>query len=140
MTKFLVDIGDKLKASADKMKITMDDMHRFIVLKTFTNVVLDTPVDFGTLVGGWKASEGEIDESVPVRIDPGRSSVIREISSRSGKDVSKVSYLTNSVPYVLLLEFGTASYGFSPKAPAGMIRVNIDRIPQQLTDFIESRK
>jgi len=140
MVDFVTNLGPLLRASADKMKVTMGDMHRFIVLRTFTNVVLDTPVDLGVLVGGWKASEGEIDDSIPVRIDPGRGSVIREMESRAGKDVSKVSYLTNSVPYVLLLEFGTTSYGFSEKAPQGMIRINVDRIPQQLAEFIESRE
>lgn len=140
MTEFVTNLGPLLQDSAEKMKATMAEMHRFIVLRTFTNVVVDTPVDTGVLVGGWKASDGEVDDSAPVRIDPGRGEVIREIEGKAGKDVSKVSYLTNSVPYVLLLEFGTASYGFSEKAPQGMIRLNVDRIPQQLSEFIASRK
>jgi hypothetical protein len=43
-------------------------------------------------------------------------------------------YLTNLVPYVVYLEYGTASYGFSPQAPAGMARITIaswDRIVER---------
>jgi hypothetical protein len=55
--------------------------------------------------------------------------------AKAKEEVQKVTlgqllYITNLTPYVTYVEYGTASYGFSPNAPAGMARISCMEWPQ----------
>ncbi len=117
----------------------------------FRLVVRDTPVDTGRTQSNWIFSCGKIpvvahrsegfgyDKSkrggAVVSLINGQinraPNLISEsmIENQKVTDPGKAYWLTNSVPYSYGLEYGIPdehnSYGFSPKAPSGMMRKNV---------------
>jgi len=122
-----LDFGRDVAAFAAKTNRSIAEAHRLVSIKLFSSIIQDTPVDTGEAVGGWIPSMGE-----PVNGKSGRLGPIPEgeLAAAVRALPSKVAYLSNSVGHIDLLEYGTASYGFSPKAPEGMVRRNIVRFRQ----------
>lgn len=133
---FTADMGKFAK----KFKLTLDEAHRGIVIKLFSSVVLDTPVDKGQLRGNWNVSTGSPDLSTSAKLDPSGGSVLSAINANPGK-AGEESFLANSLPYAGVAEYGqwgtgnadeddskVTPQGFSKKAPAGMVRKNVARI------------
>ena len=102
---------------------------RKVALDLLRGVVLDTPVDTGRARANWQVSlgrpaVGEIEHAsgneqvaAEAAIAPGTPTIMA-----AQGDVS--IYLTNNVPYILVLEDG-----HSGQAPEGMVRKNIARFP-----------
>lgn len=127
MSDLTLDFGAHVEAWAKKTNHSIAESHRIVSIKLFSAIIADTPVDTGEAIGGWIPSMDG-----PVSGPTGRRSPIPqgELAAAVRALPSRVAYLTNSVGHISLLEYGTASYGFSPKAPEGMVRKNIIRFRQ----------
>lgn len=113
-TKSIIDAHDKITRAA--------------TLDFFTGTVKDTPVDTGRARGNWVTSvdtpaQGEID-----REDKTGSTVTAEIVAKTPEKAGQEVFMSNSLPYIDALE-----YGSSTKAPNGMMRRNLARV-QRIVD------
>jgi hypothetical protein len=121
MSNFSLDF----KKFADKAVKDTDDVIRRTALDLTTAIIMDSPVDKGRLRGAWLVSidaEDNTDPNTPDKIG-------RETQKRAERDlekpIGKAIYIQNNLDYAIPLEYGTAPFGFSAKAPQGMVRVNL---------------
>jgi len=93
-------------------------------LDLFSAIVLETPVDKGTLRGNWFADIGSPNTEISDAVDESGQITISTIKAvlQQG-DMADDVFLTNNLPYATVIEFD----GHSAKAPAGMVRVNTVR-------------
>jgi hypothetical protein len=134
MSTFTLDISKFV----DKANKTVDAEVRKICLDLLTGIVLKTPVDTGRARANWFTSIGSPSGNVTASTDPSGSSAISSGLSAISKATGNVLWITNNLPYIYRLEFGTYNNGpktvggFSRQAPAGMVRVTINDIARQL--------
>lgn len=134
MSTFTLDISKFV----DKASKTVDAEVRKICLDLLTGIVLKTPVDTGRARANWFTSIGSPSGNVTASTDPSGSSAISSGLSAISKATGNVLWITNNLPYIYRLEFGTYNDGpktvggFSRQAPAGMVRVTINDIARQL--------
>jgi hypothetical protein len=105
----------------------VEQFRRGVVLKLFSSVILDTPVDTGRLRANWRTNVASPNLTTSDAKDPTGVGAINEVKNNSGdgtgKDISV--YFSNSLPYAYRIEFE----GWSKiKAPHGMVRRNVARI------------
>lgn len=91
-------------------------------LQLVSKVSVGTPVDRGRARAGWNIAEGKIDTSVPPPVEEGQA-IPAKTYSAEGLTGKSVIYITNSLPYIVPLE-----YGHSQQAPHGMLRIAIAEI------------
>lgn len=115
----------------------VERVRRGVVLKLFGAVILDTPVLTGRLRGNWRTNVGQPQLAVTDREDPSGAAALAEVAANvgdgKGKDIT-VS-LSNSLPYAQRIE-----YGYSKKAPEGMVRRNFLRITALFKKALEEGK
>lgn len=128
-----LDFGAQVQAFADKTKSNINEVHRVVSLKLFSAIIQMTPVDTGEAQGGWYANTGAPMAAAPFATPQAAMNSLARVQG----DFSKINYLTNRVAHVPMLEYGTASYGFSPKAPAGMVRINVMRFQRMLSEAVK---
>ena len=95
---------------------------RWIIFELAKAIVMDSPVDKGTFRGNWRFSFSH-DQQQLNRQDPSGATVLAELQSFINGYNSGEMWLLNGMRYGTKLE-----YGYSRKAPGGMIRRNIARI------------
>ncbi|HCA25341.1 MAG TPA: hypothetical protein DEP32_14350 [Pseudomonas sp.] len=100
---------------------------RAATLQLFGDVIKSTPVDTGRARGAWTTSVGTPNES-PEREDKikvGRTGgeAMAEVEENTPPGAGQVTYLSNTLPYILFLEEGS-----STQAPTGMVRKNVARV------------
>lgn len=134
-----VSFGADIRAFAKVVQQRMDKVHRSVTMQLFTAVIYDTPVDTGLARGSWYPSLGAPMIGTP-RVVPGATVAAEVEALMRNAPMSKIAYLSNHVPYVTHLEYGTASYGFSPKAPQGMVRINMVRIQTIINDVVAAAR
>lgn len=127
------EFAGQVAAWAGKTKNLMGEAYRRTTLRVFGNIITGTPVDTGEAVGGWVVSLGAPKYSLTHT--KGIGSALARLNSLNG-DFSKPAFLSNSVPHITGLEYGTHSYGFSPKAPAGMVRINVMQFQRILAEEV----
>jgi hypothetical protein len=116
-----------------------DKIRRGIIIKLFSAVIDDTPVDTGRLRGNWQTSVGSPKNTTLQKTDKGGNQAKTKIISNLGKFGDKV-HLTNNLPYAKVAEYGewngptdkVTGDGYSKKAPAGMVRKNAVRFQRIL--------
>lgn len=109
---------------AKKTNATVLDVHRGVSNKLFKAIIEETPVDTGEASGGWKASIGAPVGGATGMLGPAAAvAAMQQIVDMAPIDAKL--YLSNSVAHIEGLEYGTHRYGFSPKAPKGMVRTNV---------------
>lgn len=134
MSTFTLDVSNFV----DKASKTADAEVRKISLDLLTGIVLKTPVDTGRARANWFTSVGSPSGNVTASTDPSGSSAISSGISAISQATGNVLWITNNLPYIYRLEFGTYNNGpktvggFSRQAPAGMVRVTINDIARQL--------
>lgn len=114
----------------EKAKFKQDQALRKISLEVFGRVIMRTPVDTGRLRGNWQATMGapattelsEDDNLSPVNQTGSGSSIAkaRMVDFVLGASKPTVFYLTNTLPYA-----GVIEYGSSDQSPKGMVRVTL---------------
>jgi len=124
---------------SNKSFAEVDRIRRGVILKLFTAVILDTPVDTGLLRGNWQTSVGRARRYQLKTPSKGGGIAINKIGNNMGKFGDSV-YLTNNLPYAKVAEYGewngptdkVTSDGFSKKASKGMVRKNAMRFARIL--------
>ena len=129
-------LGDQIREYAKVIDKRIDYVHRNLAIVLFTAIVYDTPVATGLARGSWWPSKQAPIMGGPTRLDPSGSEVTRDIQRvvMSAK-LSDVLFLMNNVPYIEALE-----YGWSKRAPEGMVRINVARVRRMVSDTIQSAK
>ncbi len=111
-----------------------------VILKLFSAVIYDTPVDTGRLRGNWKLSmdEGNYPSAQPDLFDKVGGVTVAEVAAGIQQNVTpadQVVNLSNSLPYVNRIEYE----GWSRlKAPDGMVRRNVVRIASNLQEEVNN--
>lgn len=114
----------------------IQEVRRGVIIKLFSSVILDTPVDTGRLRANWLVSIGAPKKQTTEQVDKsGRVPIaaVQDAAKQSDGDTSV--YLSNNLPYAARIEFE----GWSKiKAPEGMVRRNVVRFGRLIS--IEVRK
>jgi|WetSurMetagenome_2_1015567.scaffolds.fasta_scaffold89909_2 hypothetical protein len=111
-----------LSKFVEKTKLKPGQVMQKVAFDLFSAVQRRTPRDTLRAVTGWQVGVG----AQPSGSDPGpgqHSPPPPPVIPTIGPD--QAVYYINNVHYVPYLEYGTASYGFSRQAPAGMVRISI---------------
>jgi hypothetical protein len=90
---------------AKKAKGSVDKNVRGITLALFSGIIKATPVDTGRARGNWQTTVGTAATGTVERLDPSGSAAIGEITANMG-GAGKITWLTNNLPYITVLEFG----------------------------------
>lgn len=106
----------------DRANSRIDIVVRKATISLFSSVVKATPVDTGRARGNWQCTIGNRATVSTEHTDKSGSGVITEIIRTVPEKSGSIVWLTNNVPYIQKLE-----YGSSKQAPAGMVRTNIQR-------------
>jgi hypothetical protein len=107
----------------------VDLVIRKATIELFSSVVKGTPVDTGRARGNWQCTIGNRASTATEHTDKSGSGSISEIVATVPAKSGSVVWLTNNVPYIQKLE-----YGSSQQAPAGMVRINIQRFGSLLRE------
>jgi hypothetical protein len=130
---------DKLAA---KVQLDLETVARKSTLDVFTAVVLASPVDTGRFRANTNVSYGAPDTTVTDSTDQGRAQ--RELAKVMSLPVGGVAYISNSLPYARVLEYGLypnppknptgkTAGGYSIQAPQGMFRL----AAMQYSDYVQ---
>jgi hypothetical protein len=82
--------------------VSLDQGVRAIKIEVFSDVIENTRVRFGRLVGNWQTSTGQPITSTTERLDPSASAVISEM--KANVTSYGVDYMTNNLPYAEVWE------------------------------------
>lgn len=118
---------------AAKVQLDLETVARKSTLDVFKAVVLKSPVDTGRFRANWNVSQGAPDTTVTDSTDKGRAQA--EVGKVTALPVGGVTYLSNSLPYAQVLEYGLYPNppknptgktvgGYSTQAPQGMVRLS----------------
>lgn len=117
---------EQLEQFSESTMARADEVFRSIVIQVGESVVSLSPVLTGQFKGAWRFSVGSADSSVPVTPDPdGRSTISAIVSGAQSLSYGQAAYIANNLPYAIALE-----YGYSNKAPSGIVRVTQQRFEQ----------
>jgi len=119
------DFSTQMNKIADHMGERLEFVARGVILDLFANIIFDTPVDTGRLQGNWQTSVGS-PTSTPLDRKNAAVTILEVQSTVKGPDLY---FFTNNLPYAERIEFDGWSH---TKAPAGMVRINIDKTEQLL--------
>lgn len=97
-------------------------------LDLFASTIRDTPVDLGGARGGWTTKAVVEPAKSPDRLDPTGELALAEMRANVPYGAGQEVFMANTLPYIERLE-----YGYSKKAPQGMVRRNIARV-QRIVD------
>ena len=121
-------------------------------MEAFARVIMKTPVDTGRLRANWMVSEGSINTTQVDATDPAGSGAVDAMRSAvQSLPVEKTIYLSNSLPYASVVEYGLypnppkggagkTEGGFSKQAPAGMVRVTAQEIEGIFSEAVSKLK
>lgn len=142
-----------LSKFALKAKLNGDQVMQKVCFEVFSRVVQRTPVDTARARTGFQVGVN----SMPSGSDPGPRVSTRKKGQRlttapplSAEDRGRITtgtqalkfgdtgWLVNNVEYVQYLEYGTASYGFSQQAPAGMVRITLSEFQSHVAKAVAS--
>lgn len=127
------DVAAQLNAVLERTRAKADQWVRQIALEADTRLREKTPVDTGRARGNWNIGVDSPDGTwSDLKREGAGPAMPREIPP--GVGLGHRVYLTNSVPYIEVLEYGgypnppkrgtgKTIGGFSRQAPAGMVRI-----------------
>jgi hypothetical protein len=118
------------QVSAEKAEST----RRAIILKLFSSIIDDTPVDTGLLRGNWLTGAKQPKNYQIKTPDKSGSTAKEKIEANLG-DFGDTVYFSNNLPYASVAEYGkwkgpsekVTTDGYSIQAPSGMVRKNVAR-------------
>lgn len=143
------EFNKNFQALIAKRKEQVNEIVRAVALELLSGVTLRSPVDTGRFRANWQANIGSPDLSTTdaTSRDGALSAANRSVieAFRAGQKI----FLTNSLPYAAVLEFGgypnppkggegKTSGGYSIQAPAGMVRVTVAEYGQYLRQVVEA--
>ena len=115
-----------LSKACEKAKGQAEIMARKVMLDLFSRVIMKSPVDTGRFRANWNVGYGSPDKTTTNATDSALGRVQTEIATaKLGGSI----WLSNSLPYSHVLEFGRASgKPGSLQAPQGMVRISLIEI------------
>lgn len=112
----------ELSAAVRNTTKALNTAYKKSLITTFRLVIQQTPRKDGYAQGGWVLTHGEVlDGQSPNRTNADLNQLL------GLPDIGGVVTLYNNIPYIERLETG-----WSQQAPAGMVRININRFPALL--------
>ena len=111
-----------VKLFAEKAGTVPDKVLRKVVFDITREIVQKTPVDTGHARSNWFWGVQVVSDEDATMSKSGAPSLTRAASFASTVRSGGVVYLTNNLPYILPLEFGS-----SQQSPAGMVRITVAR-------------
>lgn len=111
-----------VKLFAEKAGTVPDKVLRKVVFDITREIIQKTPVDTGHARSNWFWGVQVVSDEDATLSKSGAPSLARAASFASTVRSGGVVYLTNNLPYILPLEFGS-----SQQAPAGMVRITVSR-------------
>lgn len=113
VARFVEKVGEQAEMAVKKATIDL-----------FSDVVRATPVDTGRAKGNWQPTIGAPAAGQTAALDPSGGGAMSEIvSTVSAGEMGQTFYLSNNLPYIERLEYGS----HSKQAPNGMVRLNVQR-------------
>lgn len=117
---------------AEKVQLDLETVARKATLDVFRAVVLKSAVDTGRFRANWNVSYGAPDTTVTDSTDKSRAE--QELAKVGALPVGGVTYISNSLPYAVVLEYGQYPNppksgagktigGYSTQSPQGMVRI-----------------
>ena len=120
-SKFIADI----ERWTDRAEQKLDDSAKNIVKEVFIRIVHRTPVASGRLKGSWGLGMN-VPEAIASTLDASGSITIAFMTTKlASMQIGGNIIIYNSQPYARRIE-----YGYSNKAPQGMVRITIAELPQ----------
>jgi hypothetical protein len=121
--EFIAKLGDRA-----------EQVFRKITLDMFSRVILMSPVDSGRFIGNWNTTVGEPSlRTWQIKDKSGQLSLDRLNNAVETLKLGDTIYLANNLPYAMRLE-----YGYSAKAPAGMVRVTVVQFQKMIDEAVRS--
>ena len=109
---------------------------RATLFEVSTAIIKDTPADTGRARGNWQASVGGgatgTIEGIS-SISNGQAIAITGVNQKISVAVGGMYYLTNNLPYIEMLEFGS-----SKQAPGDMVRKNMQNFNRLLVKNLKA--
>ena len=115
----MANLGDQLKAIAERNKVKLSLVVRKTVLDMAGQMIRLSPVDTGRFRSNWQYGGGAINTYTGSAIDAS-GSIGRITAGIAGWKPGETMWITNSLPYAQRLEAG-----WSKQAPAGMVRTTV---------------
>lgn len=128
MGQFAIDIA----RFAAKTGIALDRAVRMIVIEVGSSIIRMTPVDTGRLKGEWQFT---IQSAASETGLTGSASAAKLVGDSIEFKAGMVGFITNLMPYAIPIEMGG-----SKQAPAGMVRVTLERFQQIVNKAIQEHK
>lgn len=125
MGSFALDLSKFSNLTEEKLRI--------VAVKSFlgldTDVINDSPVKEGRLRNNWFPAINKFSDETTEEADKSGAKAIARAEREFNKfKLGDTMTLTNNLPYARRIEFE----GWSKKAPAGMVRINVTRWQQHL--------
>lgn len=125
-----------LSRAVEKTKGKTELMVKKVMLELFSNVISKSPVDSGRFRANWIVGYGSANVTINDDLDK------RQVGDKTGPTIGRMDkeiksssiggqsiFLTNSLPYSLVLENGRANgKPGSLQAPNGMVRISLIEI------------
>lgn len=118
-----MSFGGDIRAFSRKTGITFDKIVRKVCIDLTRDLVMLTPVDTGLARSNWFNGNTRITTvNEGTAMKSGAPSIAGAARFASTLKAGGVFYITNNLPYIMKLE-----YGSSTQAPSGMVRITAQR-------------
>lgn len=116
-------LADDLAAFRAKTESKMERAFRKIVIDAYSDCILMSPVKSGRFRGNWQTAIDVIPAGTLERLDPSGQIAIADVTNAAlVTELGNTVYMANNLPYAERLEDG-----WSKQAPAGMVKLTIQR-------------
>lgn len=130
-----MSFADSLRRQCERAKGDVATVLRKTALELQTGVVMMSPVETGRFRGNWQVGFGAINTNTSSPDDPaGSAAIARTAAELDSWTPGTTIWLTNSLPYARRLE-----YGWSKKAPGGMVRLTVQNYQAALKAAIKGK-
>lgn len=140
--QFRRDLAKMCKAAGDKVDLVV----RKVAIELQTSMVTLSPVDTGRFKGAWACGVGYINPVDTLRydktklgdFDPSAAVYAADAALKEWKPGQTI-WLTNSLPYAHVLEYGRANGApGSIQAPGGMVRLTVANYARHIADVVRN--
>lgn len=120
--------SQKVKAFADRAIKVTEEEAKAASFELVSSVIKNSPTDKGTFVGNWIASKNQPTFETTEKTKTKDEALADVLPVLEDLKLDESFFLTNSLPYAHRLEY---EY-WSGQAPDGMVRINVQRIANNL--------
>lgn len=127
---------------SDRTIRKLNKIVKVAAMELFKSVIMMTPVDTGRARGNWQCTMTRPADGVIDSEQSEEATIAKMVETTLKSSIRKGIFLTNNLPYIQKLEYGgygqgpKTEGGYSKQAPAGMVRVSLDRIQKDLKEII----